>query len=52
MRAGRIEEQGPTMSTLLRPRSEYTRRLIAAVPTLEKALAGVTAADLNREPAP
>jgi peptide/nickel transport system ATP-binding protein len=32
MRAGRIEEQGPTMSTLLRPRSEYTRRLIAAVP--------------------
>ncbi|MFD3497273.1 dipeptide ABC transporter ATP-binding protein [Streptomyces sp. NPDC058678] len=32
MRAGRIEEQGPTMSTLLRPETEYTRRLIAAVP--------------------
>ncbi|MCI3238338.1 dipeptide ABC transporter ATP-binding protein [Streptomyces spinosisporus] len=32
MRAGRVEEQGPTMSTLLRPRSDYTRRLIAAVP--------------------
>ncbi|GAA4017724.1 ABC transporter ATP-binding protein [Streptomyces plumbiresistens] len=32
MRAGRIEEQGPTMTTLLRPETEYTRRLIAAVP--------------------
>ncbi|WLW51453.1 dipeptide ABC transporter ATP-binding protein [Streptomyces sp. YU58] len=32
LRAGRIEEQGPVMSTLLRPEKEYTRRLIAAVP--------------------
>ncbi|MEU0943071.1 ABC transporter ATP-binding protein [Streptomyces canus] len=32
MRDGRVEEEGPTMSTLLRPETEYTRRLIAAVP--------------------
>ncbi|MFJ9009315.1 dipeptide ABC transporter ATP-binding protein [Streptomyces canus] len=32
MRDGRVEEQGPTMATLLRPETGYTRRLIAAVP--------------------
>jgi len=32
MRAGRVEEEGPTMTTLLRPESDYTRRLIASVP--------------------
>ncbi|WP_411112656.1 dipeptide ABC transporter ATP-binding protein [Streptomyces sp. 029-5] len=32
MRAGRIEEQGTTGTTLLRPETDYTRRLLAAVP--------------------
>ncbi|MFD5061233.1 MULTISPECIES: dipeptide ABC transporter ATP-binding protein [unclassified Streptomyces] len=32
MRAGRIEEQGVTGATLLHPETDYTRRLLAAVP--------------------
>lgn len=32
MRAGRIEEQGTTGATLLHPETDYTRRLLAAVP--------------------
>ncbi|MEW2400377.1 ABC transporter ATP-binding protein [Streptomyces sp. NPDC046862] len=32
LRDGHVEEHGPTMTTLLRPRTEYTRRLVAAVP--------------------
>lgn len=32
MRAGRIEEQGATTATLLRPETGYTRSLLAAVP--------------------
>ncbi|WP_031028105.1 dipeptide ABC transporter ATP-binding protein [Streptomyces sp. NRRL WC-3725] len=32
MRAGRIEEQGSTGETLLHPETDYTRRLLAAVP--------------------
>ncbi|WP_405534116.1 ABC transporter ATP-binding protein [Streptomyces sp. NBC_00075] len=32
MRAGQVEEQGPTETTLLHPGTDYTRRLIAAVP--------------------
>ncbi|MFK4185576.1 dipeptide ABC transporter ATP-binding protein [Streptomyces sparsogenes] len=32
MRAGRVEEQGPTGETLLHPETDYTRRLLAAVP--------------------
>jgi peptide/nickel transport system ATP-binding protein len=32
MRAGAVEEQGPTGATLLHPTTDYTRRLLAAVP--------------------
>ncbi|MDN3477666.1 ABC transporter ATP-binding protein [Curtobacterium sp. APC 4022] len=32
MRAGAVEEQGPTGETLLHPTTDYTRRLLAAVP--------------------
>jgi peptide/nickel transport system ATP-binding protein len=34
MRAGCIEEQGDCALVLERPRSEYTRSLLAAVPRL------------------
>jgi peptide/nickel transport system ATP-binding protein len=32
MQRGRVEEQGPTVEVLTRPRSAYTRELLAAVP--------------------
>ncbi|MFB7497215.1 dipeptide ABC transporter ATP-binding protein [Streptomyces sp. NPDC056161] len=38
LRAGRIEEQGPTATTLVRPETDYTRRLIAAVPVPDPVL--------------
>jgi peptide/nickel transport system ATP-binding protein len=38
MRQGRIEEQGPTSSTLLHPETDYTRRLLAAVPVPDPVL--------------
>jgi ABC-type oligopeptide transport system ATPase subunit len=43
---GEIVEMGPTREIYENPQHPYTRKLIAAVPTLGKALAGVTAADL------
>ncbi|KIE26717.1 peptide ABC transporter ATPase [Streptomyces sp. MUSC 125] len=38
MRAGRIEEQGLTTQTLLRPGTDYTCRLLAAVPVPDPVL--------------
>ncbi len=38
MRAGRVEEQGATTATLLRPETDYTRRLLAAVPVPDPVL--------------
>jgi peptide/nickel transport system ATP-binding protein len=38
MRAGRIEEQGATATTLLHPETDYTRRLLAAVPVPDPVL--------------
>ncbi|MBL1118055.1 ABC transporter ATP-binding protein [Streptomyces sp. 110] len=49
MHAGQIVETGSTEQVYEDPQHSYTRRLIAAVPTLGKALSGVSAADLNRE---
>ncbi|MEP9383829.1 ATP-binding cassette domain-containing protein [Nocardioides cheoyonin] len=46
MNAGRIVEIGPVDQIYESPQHPYTQRLVAAVPTLEKALAGATPADL------
>ena len=38
MRSGRVEEQGATFSTLMHPTTDYTRRLLAAVPVADPVL--------------
>ena len=38
MRAGAVEEEGPALEVLQRPRTEYTARLVAATPSLTGAL--------------
>ncbi|MDI5962292.1 dipeptide ABC transporter ATP-binding protein [Streptantibioticus silvisoli] len=38
MRDGRVEEEGSTAATLLRPTTDYTRRLLAAVPVPDPVL--------------
>lgn len=38
MRAGRVEEEGSTATTLLHPRTDHTRRLIDAVPVPDPVL--------------
>ncbi|MFJ8330843.1 dipeptide ABC transporter ATP-binding protein [Streptomyces sp. NPDC094437] len=51
MRAGRIEEEGATATTLLHPETEYTRRLIAAVPVPDPVLQRRRRADRTATPA-
>ncbi len=46
MKAGEIVEEGPTARVYDDPCEPYTRRLVHSVPTIERALAGGTAADL------
>jgi ABC-type glutathione transport system ATPase component len=46
MHHGQVVELGPTEQVHARPSHPYPRRLVAAVPTLRRALAGVGAAEL------
>ena len=52
MEQGRIVEIGSTEEVYENPQHPYTRSLIDAVPTLEKALSGTTTADLTQESQP
>lgn len=50
MRDGEVVEAGPTARVYEQPEHPYTQRLVGAIPTLEKALAGVDATRLARPP--
>jgi ABC-type glutathione transport system ATPase component len=47
MHDGRIVEQGSTAEVYDAPQDPYTQRLVRAIPTLRRALAGATAHDLT-----
>jgi ABC-type glutathione transport system ATPase component len=46
MSEGQVVETGPTRQVYDDPQHPYTQRLVAAVPTIERALAGASTADL------
>lgn len=46
MKSGQVIEEGPVDRVYDDPQQPYTRRLVASIPTVERALSGVTAADL------
>ena len=48
MHDGRIVEEGPVDQVYEEPQHAYTRKLIAAIPTLGKALSGTSTADLHQ----
>lgn len=52
MKDGQIVELSETEALYANPQSDYTRRLIAAIPTLAKSMNGATTRDLLAEPEP